>query len=486
MHRPLRLVCALLLALGLTACGGDVSEASPSLSPTSSPTGLAMPTPEPTPSLTPDGTPTPVPPSVPPTFEETHTLDRALPQRYNGLELPIVGATGYAAVELNLWAAIPTPTPTASPTPTAEPTPTPTPTATPTPSAAPTPSTVPVATPSVIPLESETPPPVQSSTPAPSTPIPAATEENTVPTALPVMAYASAPTSNAQKDGPLAVLTPGSSFTILSEKGNWWKVSSSAGTGWVEHKFCMVNLPDVIPSILYDAVNSYSARYTSSGRDIPGITGEALYQGKVYNPRFEEEQYLMPALYATAKKLCAAQRAALSQGNSLILYEAYRPYETQRAVVKALTALAEQDATVKAGITTAPWSMTYFINTGYSNHQKGFAVDVGLAKVTRTELRTTGGYSYLAVTEYGEYEMPTSIHELSMAAASTTGPGENTLAKTMNEPAVALRGYFRQAGMTPLESEWWHFNDFEARTLAGGKTSTGGFEITRCRSTAPG
>ena len=82
--------------------------------------------------------------------------------------------------------------------------------------------------------------------------------------------------------------------------------------------------------------------------------------------------------------------------------------------------------------------------------------------------------------------MPTPIHELSMAAASTTGPGKTPLADTMNDPAIALRYYFRNAGMTPLESEWWHFNDYAARTLAEGRTSTGGFEITRCRSTAPG
>ena len=248
----------------------------------------------------------------------------------------------------------------------------------------------------------------------------------------------------------------------------------------------MINLPDVVPSIVYDATNSYASQYTSSGKDIPGITGKALYQGKVYNPRFDEEQYLMPVLYATAKKICAAQQQALAQGNSLKLYEAYRPYATQRAVVKALTTLAERDPEVKAGITTPPWSMTYFINTGYSNHQKGFAVDVSLVKVSRTELRTTGGYSYLKPVEYQEYEMPTPIHELSMAAASTTGPGKTTLAATMNDPAIALREYFRKAGMTPLESEWWHFNDYAARTLAEGRTCTGGFEITRCRSTAPG
>ena len=155
-------------------------------------------------------------------------------------------------------------------------------------------------------------------------------------------------------------------------------------------------------------------------------------------------------------------------------------------MVKALTTLAERDPEVKAGITTPPWSMTYFINTGYSNHQKGFAVDVSLVKVSRTELRTTGGYSYLKPVEYQEYEMPTPIHELSMAAASTTGPGKTTLAATMNDPAIALREYFRKAGMTPMESEWGHFNDYAARTLAEGRPCTAGFEITRCRSTAPG
>ena len=155
-------------------------------------------------------------------------------------------------------------------------------------------------------------------------------------------------------------------------------------------------------------------------------------------------------------------------------------------MVKALSALAERDPEVKAGITTKPWTMTYFISTGYSNHQKGLAVDVSLVRVSRTETRSTGGYTYLVPVEYEEYQMPTPMHELSMASASTTGPGQDTLADTMNAPAIALRGYFGKAGMTPLESEWWHFNDYAARTAAGGVTGTGGFEVTRCRSLAPG
>lgn len=467
MRRGAALLCALALLAGLAACGGPDPQPEVSSSPTPSVSLTPSPTPEPTPSPTAEPTPEPTPTA--PAWEEDHTLDRNIPKLTGGLELPVTGATGYAAVEIGLWAAIPTATPT--PTPTATPTPIVTPTPAPTPSPA-----------VVSPTPEQILPPVEETGPVQVVP-----EELLSPTPLVVARTlsASAQPTPAPYAGALAVLSPGSSFTILAEKGGWWKVSSGYGTGWVEHRFCMINLPDVIPSILYDATNAYASRYTSSGKDIPGVTGKPLYSGKVYNPRFDEEQFLMPVLYATAKKICAAQQQALAQGNSLKLYEAYRPYAAQRAVVKALTALAERDPEVKAGITTKPWSMTYFINTGYSNHQKGFAVDVSLVKVTRTEVRSTGGHSYLKPVEYQEYEMPTPIHELSMAAASTTGPGETALADTMNDPAIALRGYFRKAGMTPLESEWWHFNDYSARALADGRTCTGSFEITRCRSTVP-
>lgn len=287
--------------------------------------------------------------------------------------------------------------------------------------------------------------------------------------------------------GALDVLSPGEGFTILSERGNWWKVSAAGGVGWVDHRYCLINLPDVVPSIVYDAVNSYSARYVSSGKTIPGVTGQAFYPGAVYNPRLDREEYLMPILYAAAKRVCAAQQAALAQGNSLKLYEAYRPYATQRAVVQGMNSLAKTDAQVRAGVSTPPWSMTYFINTGYSNHQRGFAVDVSLVKVYATSTATTGGYTYLRMAQYQEYEMPTPIHELSMAAASTQGPGSSTLTSAMraSAPAMALRGYFTGAGMTPLESEWWHFNDYTARSLASAQLCTGGFKVSRCYSKAP-
>lgn len=252
--------------------------------------------------------------------------------------------------------------------------------------------------------------------------------------------------------GAVAQLEPGDAFLILREEGEWWQVQAEQGTGWVWHGCCMINLPDVIPSIIYDATNSYNSLYRSSGKEIPGVTGQALYPGAAYNLRLDRDEYAMPMLYAAAKKVCAAQQAALAQGNSLKIYEAYRPYFVQQAVIQGLSALAESDPEVAAGVNTSPWHMGYFIATGYSNHQRGIAVDVSLVKVTKTQTRTTGGVEYLQVTGYEEYRMPTQMHELSMA---------------------------------PLESEWWHFNDFAARDRAGSYLSTGNFVIEGTLSRPP-
>ena len=502
MKRVLSLLCALALVLSLAACGRNEPE--PSDSPAPEPTSAVTPTPESSPTPDPPLTPSPTPETA--VWDEDHTLDREPPAlTAAGLELPVNGAAGYASVELGLWPEPqpdPTPTPTATPTPAATPSPTPVP-AVPTPEPVPAMAAAPAADTAVpaasapagesapLPTESgeeipESTAPAAESTPAPPpTPVPTPSPTPApAPTPVPTPTPEPTPTPDPFA-GALDVLEPGEGFTILAEQGHWWKVSAAAGVGWVDHRYCLINLPDVIPSMLYDAVNAYGAVYVSSGKEIPGVTGESFYPGAAYNPRLDREEFMMPMLYAAAKKVCAAQHAALAQGNCLKLYEAFRPRSTQLAVIDGLTALAEEDPEVKAGITTPPWSMTYFINTGYSNHQRGFAVDVSLVKVKQTQVRTTGGREYLAVTDYIEYDMPTAIHELSMAAASTLGPGSDTLTDTMNDPAVALRGYFTGAGMSPLESEWWHFNDWNARNLAKDNLSTGKFEISRCYSRPP-
>lgn len=312
-------------------------------------------------------------------------------------------------------------------------------------------------------------------------------------------------------DGALALVASGTPFTVLQEEGDWWQVAVTTDyftdeeqtqtqhgeiTGWLEHKYCLVNLPDVIPSIIYDATNSYSSHFRSCGKVIPEVTGEAFYPSKTYNERLGKMEFMMPVLYSMAFKLCEAQQSALAEGNSLILYEGYRPHEVQTKVLNSLSAMTRTDPEVKEAVTGAPWRISWFISGGYSNHQRGYAVDMGLAKVSEAKEYTTGGYRYVRVWNYERYEMPTPIHELSRAAATYTAPvtinsttawksAEMTQAMASNEPALGLQRYCTDAELTPLASEWWHFNDLSTRSQVLENQGIGDFLISSVRSAAP-
>ena len=99
--------------------------------------------------------------------------------------------------------------------------------------------------------------------------------------------------------------------------------------------------------------------------------------------------------------------------------------------------------------------------------------------------------------------MPTRMHELSSAAirfqnpvSSYTMPGKLdnwTERFAASEGAKRLQGYCTAAGLIPLASEWWHFNDPNlAKIMAKGSYSgqesvntKGGYTIDRAYSTIP-
>jgi D-alanyl-D-alanine dipeptidase len=289
-------------------------------------------------------------------------------------------------------------------------------------------------------------------------------------------------------------LEAGTAFEVVEEVGDWWYVQTATKSGWVPHLYCFINLPDVIPSIIYDNTNTYASKFVSSGKAIPGITGQALYDGKAYNMRLGKVSDIVPVLYSMSKKINLAQQAALAEGNTLVIYEGYRPYSVQQMTVAALTNLATADPEVMAGINTHPWDTNWFIATSVSNHQMGYAIDVTLAKITEQQEIVIGDYAATAITGYTEYTMPTTIHELSMASATFTGPVKSssptawlqaTLADTMNEAAILLQRYSTDAGLTPLASEWWHFNDLDARFATEGNSSKGEYVLDATMSEAP-
>lgn len=293
----------------------------------------------------------------------------------------------------------------------------------------------------------------------------------------------------------LGTLPAGEAFTILEEGASYFKIRTLRGNeAWASKTYTMVNLPDLIPSIRYDATNSYDAMYRSCGKAIPEVTGKAFYTAKTFNAKLGYEEYNMPVLYAMAKKIAAAQAAALSDGRTLVIYEGYRPLRVQRAVNKGLDALMKSDLTVNKAVANSGWGKGWFIAKSVSNHQKGFAIDVSLATVANFEETVIDGQTVKIPAEYEEMKMPTAMHELSPAAASmaygvdsksATAWKKVPVAGTMTESAKMLRTYCTNAGLSPLASEWWHFNDLDAR-FATKSTGTGGFDIMNNASIALG
>lgn len=293
----------------------------------------------------------------------------------------------------------------------------------------------------------------------------------------------------------LKTLLPGTSFQIQMEDGAWWQVKVADGTiGYVCNVRCMINLPDVIPSIIYTDTNSTMAIFKSSGINIPNVTGEQLYDVEQFNQRLGKTEYNMPILYSAALKVMEAQKAALADGYSLRIYETYRPLETQKRISSNLQTLENENATVYKGILGSGWSESWFIAQSVSNHQKGFAMDVSLAKVVSTETLSTGNYACTIVTEYEEVKMPTDMHELSdraialkwgVKSSSKTDWTKVPAAETMTEGAKMLQDYCVNAGFTPLASEWWHFNDLDAKEAIGSNYSTGEYYLEANLSTIP-
>ncbi|OME75923.1 hypothetical protein BK120_30120 [Paenibacillus sp. FSL A5-0031] len=292
----------------------------------------------------------------------------------------------------------------------------------------------------------------------------------------------------------IELLPAGYAFEILKEREEWWYVRTNNSVGWLEHKYCFINLPDVIPSIVYDNTNTYASKFKSSGKDIPEITDIALYTSKSYNERLEKEEYIMPVLYSMSKRIHVAQKLALNEGNSLKIYEAFRPYSVQKAIVDGLAKLASEDPDVKKGLNVPPWNMSWFIVDGVSNHQVGYSIDVSLIKIDTVDEILIGDFIITQITEYTEYTMPTFIHELSAASAiyktkvpanSSTAWKSATYAESMNESAIILQNYCTKAGLSPVASEWWHFNDLQARQETKEKSSDGKFLLTSIFSSTP-
>ena len=266
-------------------------------------------------------------------------------------------------------------------------------------------------------------------------------------------------------------------------------------TGWVLNLYCMINLPDVLPSIVYRNPNIHSALFRSSGRDIPNITGMPLSRSRDFNARLGREEDIAATLYRMARKIGVAQQAALAEGNTLIIYEAFRPHDLQEKIYENLRFLYETDPVVRAGISTPPWNIRWFLARSPYNHQRGTAIDVSLGRIDYYDIRVTGGYAFIHIGGYTAFPMQTPMHELSIAAVVFKTPAHARsltawryaeFSEAATTGTILLHRYLTGAGLIPLASEWWHFNDLVHTDFAVEVNITGEFVTERSYSRPPG
>ena len=287
---------------------------------------------------------------------------------------------------------------------------------------------------------------------------------------------------------PPRFLAAGQKFVILIEWGDWWYVRlPSDEEGWVRHEVCFINLPDVIPSLVFNITNASGSIKMSGEHEIPGITNVSLYNAHSFNHRYGRNMYIVPALYATARRLFYVQQTALAGGDTLVIYEVFRPHSTQQLVVNRLNDLMRENPYVRTALNADPWSPTWFISHGVSSHQRGAAVDVSIARVVDYEIAYTADFvhSFRRILDYVQHPMPTRMHDLHPYAATFVRPGSTTFTDTMTDGAILLQSYFTRHGFSPLASEWWHFNDTRGVDQARSFNITGNFYTENVMSFPP-
>lgn len=276
--------------------------------------------------------------------------------------------------------------------------------------------------------------------------------------------------SKSAKAKSLGTLPDGKPFLILGAADGWFKIEYGGKTGYVDHDYCMINLPDVMPSISYvmDYANG-NAPDQSVGYKIPGVTGKRLYaKGKVKNKRLGRDEYMCPMLYSVAKKVRAAQKAANKDGYQLEIHDAYRPHSVSETLSKGMSKLYKSNKTVRKWVDKDykgnPWGKGWFVALSVSKHNTGSALDVSLVK------KKNGA----------EVDMPSKMGECSTKSIKYTPSSSKNYSKYMNKAGKALHEYFTDAGMSPLASEWWHFQDNAAHARIKAKKPNGcDFDVTK-------
>ena len=128
----------------------------------------------------------------------------------------------------------------------------------------------------------------------------------------------------------LGKIPGGTALCVLEESGDWFQVRYQDQYGWVDSRFCMINLPEYVGDhCAYDITNSYRSVFKVHENPIALITSQVV-KGFEHVETEADCHYLVPYLYPCSKKLLSAALEAEKDGYRLKIYEAFRPNEATR------------------------------------------------------------------------------------------------------------------------------------------------------------
>ncbi|MDL2220377.1 M15 family metallopeptidase [Eubacteriales bacterium OttesenSCG-928-N14] len=186
---------------------------------------------------------------------------------------------------------------------------------------------------------------------------------------------------------------------------------------------------------------------------VPGIWVDLMYFRK--NNYFEQQMYpadICLLQMNTAQKLKKAQQLANEQGYQLVVYDAYRPLGVQQKMYEIMP-----DSSYVADP-----------NKGVSHHNRGAAVDVSLADLQGNLLEMPSEVDCLNVS--ARRDMP-NLSEYTQGSAEYNAAVKRypellelpARTETATKNMAILTDIMTQAGFAPLNSEWWHYDDTDAR-----------------------
>lgn len=248
--------------------------------------------------------------------------------------------------------------------------------------------------------------------------------------------YDSATSSNA-----LVYIPRDTKLTVIAEEADRFQVNYDGQLVWVSATNVLVNIAQYIPTLTIQLAMAQEENYFQmADEDIANLTNHQFYTsaGSVNGT----EAWLK---YEPAQKLATAQAQFLSDGYSIIIYDAYRPYSCSMSFKDAYS----QYLSTKTADFKNQWfgelGESWFLAQNASSHNYGVAVDMSLINLATGEV----------------VNMPSAIHTLDCRSALCVWENAGTEESAM---ASYMKNVMESNGFSSLKSEWWHFQDNSAKT----------------------